>query len=354
MFKSNKTYLILLIVITAATLTLHYYGLLFEGVLGHSHLIHVIHARLCYIPIVLGAVWFGLRGGIATAVVISIFAVLYVQLKPVIIAEDLINEYTEIAFYLAIGGMAGILVDRDRSFVRKKEEAERKLQQAQRLSMMGQMTASIAHEIKNPLGSIKGASQILKDDSLSDAEKHEFAEMIEKEADRLDYVVKDFLSYARPSPARFSDIDLREILNSAHKQLKYQARDSNIEIKTDFDEAPAIKADPDKLRQVFLNILLNSFQAMPQGGKIEIKCTSDNGFAVITISDDGIGIPEPDLDKIFDPFYTTKSRGSGLGLATTKAIVEEHNGTIEAKSTEGQGTTFRISLPIEGTENQYE
>ncbi|HDS01092.1 MAG TPA: PAS domain-containing sensor histidine kinase, partial [candidate division Zixibacteria bacterium] len=342
---------VLLIVITAATLTLHYYGLLFEGVLGHSHLIHVIHARLCYIPIVLGAVWFGLRGGITTAVVISIFAVLYIQLKPVIIAEDLINEYTEIAFYLAIGGMAGILVDRDRSFVRKKEEAERKLQQAQRLSMMGQMTASIAHEIKNPLGSIKGASQILKDDSLSDEEKHEFAEMIEKEADRLDFVVKDFLSYARPSPSRFSEIDLREILNSAYKQLKYQARDSNIEINMDFDEVPSIKADPDKLRQVFLNILLNSFQAMPDGGKIEIKCLHDNGDAVIIIRDNGIGIPVQDLDKIYDPFYTTKSRGSGLGLATTKAIIEEHNGAIKADSARGEGTTFKISLPIEGAEH---
>ncbi|MBD3217427.1 MAG: sensor histidine kinase [candidate division Zixibacteria bacterium] len=350
MFKTNKLYLILLIIITAATLTLHYYGLLFEGALGHSHLIHVIHARLCYIPIVLGAVWFGLRGGISTAVVISVFAFMYILLKPVVIAENLISEYTEIAFYLAIGGMAGVLVDRERTFARKKEEAERKLQHAQRLSMMGQMTASIAHEIKNPLGSIKGASQILKDDSLSDEEKQEFAEIIEKETDRLDFVVKDFLSYARPSPARFEIIDPREILNSASRQLNYQARENNINIHIDYNNAPLIKADSDKLRQVFLNILLNSFQAMPEGGKVEIKCSQENNHAVITVSDNGIGMPKSDMEKIYEPFYTTKSRGSGLGLATTKAIIEEHKGSIDVDSIEGKGTTLKIMLPVEEAE----
>jgi two-component system sensor histidine kinase HydH len=351
--KNRKFNLFLLIALTAATLALHYYGLLFEGIFGHSHLIHVIHARLCYIPIVLGAVWFGLRGGMITAVVISFFAFLYIILKPVIDPMDLISEYTEIAFYLAIGGLAGVLLDRERSSMRKKEEAERKLQHAERLSLMGQMTASIAHEIKNPLGSIKGAAQILKGDNLSNEEKLEFADIIEKETDRLDHVVTDFLSYARPTPTNFSDVDLSEILHSAHKQLSFQAGSQNIIIDIPRQELPIIKADPDKLRQVILNIMLNAFQAMPDGGRISISCRilEDKPKKIeIEMADSGHGIPSADIARIFDPFFSTKSRGSGLGLATTQAIIKEHKGEIMAESIEGQGTKFIITLPVSDRE----
>lgn len=347
--KNGKLNLVLLIAITASTLALHYYGLLFEGIFGHSHLIHVIHARLCYIPIVLGAVWFGLRGGMVTAVVISVFAFLYIILKPVIDPTDLISEYTEIAFYLAIGGLAGILIDRERSSQRKKDEAERKLQRAERLSLMGQMTASIAHEIKNPLGSIKGAAQILKDDNLSSDEKHEFADIIEKETDRLNHVVTDFLSYARPTPTNLTEIDISEILYSAHKQLRFQAGKQNIEINVEQKSLPVIKADPDKLRQVILNIMLNAFQAMPEGGRISVSCRllEDKPQRIeIEMADSGHGIPAADISKIFDPFFSTKSRGSGLGLATTQAIIKEHKGQIRAESKEGKGTKFIITLPV--------
>jgi two-component system sensor histidine kinase HydH len=347
--KNGKLNLFLLITITTATLALHYYGLLFEGIFGHSHLIHVIHARLCYIPIVLGAVWFGLRGGMITAVVISLFAFLYVILKPVVDPMDLISEYTEIAFYLGIGGLAGVLLDRERSSVRKKEEAERKLQHAERLSLMGQMTASIAHEIKNPLGSIKGAAQILKGDNLSNAEKNEFTDIIEKETDRLNHVVTDFLSYARPTPTNFTEVDICEILNSAQKQLRYQAEKQNILIDMNQERVPAIKADPDKLRQVILNIMLNAFHAMPEGGNISVSCSLRDEKpkrVEIEMADNGHGIPSGDLAKIFDPFFSTKSRGTGLGLATTQAIIRDHKGEIRAESKEGEGTKFIISLPV--------
>jgi two-component system sensor histidine kinase HydH len=352
--KNGKFNLFLLIAITTATLALHYYGVLFEGIFGHSHLIHVIHARLCYIPIVLGAVWFGLRGGMITAVVISFFAFMYIILKPVTAPMDLISEYTEIAFYLAIGGMAGILIDRERSSMRKKEEAERKLQHAERLSLMGQMTASIAHEIKNPLGSIKGAAQILKADNLSADEKREFADIIEKETDRLNHVVTDFLSYARPTPTNLIDVDISEILNSAHKQLRYQARQQNILIEIEQNRMPVIKADPDKLRQVILNIMLNSFQAMPEGGKLSVSCRlldQKPKQVELEMADSGHGISSADIAKIFDPFFSTKSRGSGLGLATTQAIINEHKGRIRAESKEGKGTKFIITLPVSDGED---
>lgn len=343
-----------LALVTAATLAFHYYDVLFEPFLGQFHFMHAIHGRLCYIPIVLGAFWFGLRGGIITAIVISIFSFIYIYIQPFTGApHEVIGEYTEIAFYLAIAGLAGVLLDIERVTRRKKEEAERKLLQAERLSMMGQMVASIAHEIKNPLGSIKGAVQILKDKSTPSGDKAEFTSIIEKEVDRLDNVVRDYLTYARPVPTVPSDTDICQVIYAAIRQITPQCDQHQIKIAFAPEQLPHIQGDSARLHQLFLNIFLNAIQAMPSGGEISVRCrvTSDdsNSYLETLISDSGPGIPSENLPKIFEPFYSTKAHGTGLGLATAKTIVTEHEGTIRAESASGQGTTFVIALPLNNT-----
>jgi two-component system, NtrC family, sensor histidine kinase HydH len=349
--KTN-TKIAVVVLITLGTLSIHYYNLIFAGILGHSHLMHVIHGRLCYIPIVLTAIWFGLRGGLLTASVISAFSILYIYVQPADMPHDIYGEVTEIAFYLAIGVFSGILLDSERSSRNKKEEAERRLQQAEKLSSIGQMVASIAHEIKNPLGSIKGAVQILKDDTTPENDKKEFTGIIEKEVDRLDTVVRGYLSFSKPVSTALVEIDLNVILDTTIKQMRFECNDNNIDLVFSPVAIPKIKGDPDKLHQLFLNILLNSMQAMSRGGKIEINCRkivdSGRNWVEVRIKDDGQGIPSENLKRIFEPFFSTKTQGTGLGLATVKAIVDEHLGAIRAESEIGKGTTFIIAFPVSG------
>lgn len=342
--------MLIVVLATAATLTIHYYDIVLAPIWGHSYLMHAIHGRLCYIPIVLAAFWFGLRGGLVTALVISFFSVVYIYIRPVSQPMELYGEFAEIAFYFAIGGFSGILLDSERSSRRKKEEAERRLSQAERLSLVGQMVTSIAHEIKNPLGSIKGAVQILRDGKTAAADKMEFTSMIEKEVNRLDNVVQEYLSYAKPTPSQMSNINLREVIGTVVRQMKYQCDQAGIMVNIESGEIPDINGDQNRLHQLFLNLFLNSIQAMPSGGQIDIKYTLETAPSSsrlrVRFSDSGRGIPRESIDKIFEPFFSTKSQGTGLGLATAKAIVEEHDGKIRAESAPGKGTTLYIQFPI--------
>ena len=337
----------ILIVLILLSLGIHFYWLIIIDAVANSHLFHAIHARFCYIPIVLGALWYGLRGGMIIAVLVSIATFLYVVFKPVVDPNELTGEYTEIFFYVILGGLSGVMLDRARALRRKKDEAEQKLQQAERFALMGKMAASIAHEIKNPLVSIKGAAQILNDESVTDIEKMEFAEIIDKETDRLNLLVMDFLSYSRTSPSRLAEVDICRLLEEAQKQLSVQADKDGIKLDLDANPTPSIKADGDKLHQVLLNIVLNAIQAMPGGGNIIMRCRQSDNNVVIEIVDDGPGIPKSNLDRIFDPFFTTKSQGPGLGLATARAIITDHKGTINVESKVGKGTKFSIVLPVD-------
>lgn len=353
MNERNKRIIILALLIMF-TLLIHSYELLLEPIFGHSHFMHVTHARLCYIPIVLGAFWFGLRGGLLSAAIISFFSFVYIYLIAVKDPHELMNEYMEIVFYFAIAALSGFLLDRDKKIRAREQEAEKRLQQSERLSMMGQMAASIAHEVKNPLGSIKGAAQIIKDKSTPEKDRDEFAQIIEKESDRLDKVVRDFLSYSRQAPSHLTDVDVCDIINMAQRHLKYQAEKRGIKINYNPTNTAIIKGDPEKLHQLFLNILLNAIQAPADGGTIDISCTeiveNKNRMIKVSIHDNGPGIPDDVVQKIFDPFFSTKSQGTGLGLATARAIVTEHKGAIVAESKPGEGATFIVTFPANNTE----
>jgi signal transduction histidine kinase len=346
---NSRSKLLIVAIVTGCTLAFHYYDILFAGMVGHSHLMHAIHGRLCYIPIVLSAFWFGIRGGIVTALVISYFSLLYIYIRPVAEPDELFGELTEIAFYFAIGGFSGILLDSERSSRRKKEEAEQKLAQAEKLSLVGQMVTSIAHEIKNPLGSIKGAVQILNDGNTPEKDKAEFITIMEREIDRLDNVVRDYLSFAKPTPSQKTDVNLCDIFAAVIRQMKYQCEQNKITIELKSIENATIMGDPNRLRQLFLNIILNAVQAMPGGGEISIQCGPSGdvvgNWVRVIISDTGVGIPKEDLRRVFEPFFTTSAQGTGLGLATARAIVDEHDGKIDVESAEGKGATFIIDFP---------
>jgi len=264
---------------------------------------------------------------------------------------ELSGEVTEIVFYFAIGALSGALVEREKHQRRRKHEAQAKLEQTQRLSMMGQMAAGVAHEIKNPLASIKGAADILAEDLAPDSPKHEFAEIISKEVRRLDGTVRNFLDFARPQPFRFSLERLDDILVSTLRQMEPQVASASLTLQSkipSFNER--VWADPQKLRQVFINLILNAISATPPGGEITVelgkRTRNQESLWEIQFSDTGTGIAPESMERIFEPFFTQKSTGSGLGLAIVKSIIEEHGGQIEVASELGRGSTFTILLPL--------
>lgn len=346
--KSN-TYRILIIVgLTAVTMSIHY------GALPHSHLLHDLHRRLCYVPIILAALWFGLAGGAVTAAGISLLLVPYIVLGWNGLGGAVVNEFIEIFFYNAIGILAGVLIEGQQRGRRRQEELSARLRRAERLSALGEAAAALAHEVRNPLGGIRGSAEIIGSSSTPQAKKAEFLSVLLKEVDRLNQVVENFLKLSRPIPLNLREVVLRDEIESVANIMTAEADRSGVTVAVDIDQhMPAVRMDPDRMRQVFLNTFINGFQAMPGGGALTIRArvrndaaTGGSGTAAITISDTGAGIPREDLGKVFAPFFTTKDSGTGLGLAVSKRIVEEHGGRITLDSIHGRGTTVTIVLPI--------
>jgi two-component system, NtrC family, sensor histidine kinase HydH len=238
-----------------------------------------------------------------------------------------------------------------------------RVKERERLAAIGEMAAGLAHEIRNPLGAIKGAAQLLVGPDGKPAEVNEataeFLGIIVEEVDRLNKVVTQFLDYARPSkqnPAEAGDVEVNEVVKKTVQLLETYdaAREVEIEIRTD-DLLPPVAGDPEQLRQVFLNLGLNAVQSMPHGGRLEIITTRRRrsrlgygSFAEIRFRDTGVGIPRDKIRNLFIPFYTTKEGGTGLGLAISQRIVAAHGGTIEVRSNPGLGSTFSVFLPALG------
>jgi two-component system nitrogen regulation sensor histidine kinase GlnL len=217
------------------------------------------------------------------------------------------------------------------------------------------MMGSIAHEIKNPLGGIKGAAQLLLKKNLN-APPEEYVHLIIKETDRLNSILHDYLTLCRkPS---FSPVNVHEVMEKALHIMDVPVRKAGIVLKRLYDPSiPQVRGDEAKLLQVFLNIIKNAIESMKRGGRIEVStCPSEESvreggrtkrWAMISIRDTGKGIAEGDLRKIFIPFYTRKKGGTGIGLALSKKIIKDHGGLIKVKSQEGKGTAFSIYIPFD-------
>ena len=249
----------------------------------------------------------------------------------------------------------------------ESSQAYERVKERDRLAALGEMAAGLAHEIRNPLGAIKGAAQLLitGDGSLAAPaagaanETAELLDIIVEEANRLNNVVTRFLDYARserPGREGAGKVDLNAVVRKT-LQVIQQEPHKNIEVRVRLDEQlPQIAGDPDSLMQVFLNLGQNAVQAMPDGGTLEVLTTRRRRsrlgygqFAEVRFRDTGIGIPRDRLKKLFIPFYTTKQKGTGLGLAISHRIINQHGGTIEVRSTIGQGSTFSVFLPAAET-----
>lgn len=333
----------------------------------HLHYLHDIFQRFYYLPIILAALWFGFRGGLLCALVVSIaYAphILY-QWGGGLTLE--MEKYLEIVMYNVVGGVTGLLAQRERersqelqrtaegleeSFAKLQAQSERiiaieeQLRRSEKLSTLGEMAAVLAHEIRNPLGSIRGTAEILRDDFRPGDPKHEFIEIQIKETERLNHVVEDFLRLARPQASEMRRCSLREELETIVTLTANEARQRGIHLEFDVpaDEL-AVSGDGEKLRQAFLNIVLNALQATPAGGSVVIIADRSATGCKISFRDTGPGIDEETKKHIFEPFFTTKPDGTGLGLAVTRKIIESHHGTLTVESETDKGTLVTVSLP---------
>ncbi|MEW6379531.1 MAG: ATP-binding protein [bacterium] len=228
------------------------------------------------------------------------------------------------------------------------KKMEEQVKQAEVLATIGQMSASIAHELRNPMASIRGSVQFLHDELELDEENRHLMEIILKESNRLNRIITDFLLYARPQPPNPQNCSLADIVQETVTLIqKSGEKNDRIQIVTDIAASMAdVEADPGQIKQVFWNLATNACQAMPDGGTFTIRVReAEQGFCLIEFADTGIGISPEGIKQLFTPFYTTKDRGMGLGLSIAYRIVEEHHGKIEVISAPGEGSNFRVFLP---------
>lgn len=259
---------------------------------------------------------------------------------------------TEIAVLSTLASHSALAIEHALMY-QFQEDKLKKIFHADKLATVGELAAAAAHEIRNPLTSIRSTVQYVHKNLPDD--KKPLVDGIIEEVDRIDQIIKGLLSFSKSSELHFEYVILEDILNQTLLLLDPEFRKHNIEVDKKFNSPHCrIAADAAQLKQVFLNVILNGVQAMPQGGRITVTISGDGkhadqrGFACVTIADTGPGIPEKDLAKVFDPFYTTKESGTGLGLSIAYGIISKHGGEIEITSTTekpNNGTTVMIRLP---------
>ncbi len=222
-----------------------------------------------------------------------------------------------------------------------------RLAHAERLSSLGEMAAGISHEIRNPLGIIRSSAELLKKKIAKVDPQNTFPDIIVEEASRLNRIVTDFINYAKPRDPNLALCRVEEIIDKNITFLEAQNKQQGYVIKKNIQDAlPEILADSAMVYQSFLNILINAMQSMPDGGRILVEISSNDHRVTVHFDDEGQGIPPENLNKIWDPFFTTKEQGTGLGLGIVKNIIESHGGSIQIVNRPVRGTRVTIELPL--------
>ncbi len=328
---------------------------------------HEVYKTLYFIPIILAAFWFDLAEALATSLIISL-----VYLPHVIFQWGGSFSYNSsrilmIFLYNIIALVTGYLAQREKqervrykeaaeklddSYERLKEQSdqfrliEEKLRQTERLSTLGELTASLAHEVRNPLGSIKGVAEILSEEYEESGENREFVDILQMEVSRLNEVVGNYLNFAKTNRVQKKPTNLVEVLQSTLALVRVKINHSGIRMSVHFPEAPVVVlGDEHLLRQAFLNLILNAINAMPDGGDLKVNLSEKEEIVEICLKDSGVGIPENKMKDIFRVFYTTRESGTGLGLPISKRIIEGHDGKLLLKSENQKGTQAIIILP---------
>lgn len=342
-------------------------SILLLGALHHIVPLSEIHLHnflqhLYFLPIVLAGLSFGWRAALWCSMGVGLLQAPHFfeawKVQPVY-ATDLLLEAP---VFTVAGLVAGLLANKERrqraNLEATKEQLERvyqelqqnveELRKAEILSAVGQLSAGLAHEIRNPLASIRGAAGILKRGNASGEGMRDCLEIIEIESQRLNRLLTSFLEFARPKPPRLQPTDFSALIDSVLALSEHANGNHGIAVHKRIDGTlPEIPGDSEQLKQVLLNLVINAIQASPNDGIVEVSAGAQDHRVVVEVRDEGAGILDVDRAHVFEPFFTTKEQGTGLGLAVSSRIVEQHGGRLTAEPNAGKGMTFRLELPLE-------
>jgi signal transduction histidine kinase len=323
---------------------------------------HELFQRIWYLPIIYAAIYFGWRGGLVASTVSALCYIPHILHAWHHMPEYALNQYAEIIVFFLVGTVTGVLADRGRRHRMELEASSEKLakanrdlqdsfeqvKRADRLSAIGQLSASLAHEIRNPLASIDGAANLIESPQTSDEMRRGSLAIIHKEIQRLNRLLTNLLDFARPRKPEFQTMEPGRLFDAIINLTGHSAKQKGISISKDVPSpAPAFECDPEQMKQVILNLTINAVQAMNGPGEVVLSAQHNGASVVLSVRDQGPGIPEENLDKIFDPFFTTKEAGTGLGLSVVYQIVTQHGGAVAARKNTDSGMTFSLSLPLQ-------
>jgi two-component system, NtrC family, sensor histidine kinase HydH len=327
-------------------------------------LLHNILQNLYVLPIVIAALYRGWRGGLGAAIFSGVCDTLFtlgILAAQGSLQDHLASQSAEAVDFILVGLVAGILADRQREqkkalqktteqlglVYKELQENFESMKRAERLYAIGQLSAGLAHEIRNPLASLSGAIGILRRNPSAAEKRSECLDIMDKECQRLDNLLTSFLDYAKPRPPRLLKIDISSVLDSVIGLVSHTLGQKSIALRKETAlQLPALECDPELLKQVLVNLLINAIQASPDGGEILLQARIRGASLIIQVKDQGSGVNAEDLDKIFDPFFTTKENGTGLGLSVAYQIIEQFGGTLTAERNSSRGMTFSVLLPM--------
>jgi two-component system sensor histidine kinase HydH len=325
------------------------------------HWVYVLQ-RLYYIPIVLAGLILGWRGGLAMALLAG--PAYAISTPPIwtVRRVDVLDQVLEICMFCLVGVLSGALTDRQRkqaAILRRTsdqlrqahEELEKnfeRIKRAERIYSLAQLSAGLAHEIRTPLASLEGAADLVQRENQSDERRREFLEIIQKESRRLNRLLTSFLEFAKPRQPELKMVEIGELLDSVIILVQHQCEARRLDLRRYVDPGLTIlECDPEQMKQVLINLVINACQAMPLGGTVLLEAQRDGTSVNIDVHDQGGGIEEGNLEKIFDPFFTTKESGTGLGLSVAHQIVSQHKGLLSIARNSAHGATVRVSLPLQ-------
>lgn len=311
---------------------------------------HDLFRRLYYLPIVWAAFTGGLRAGVGVAVVAALAYIPHAFLMPHHLdPAGTTDKVLEIVLYIGVGALAGLLVDRERRARRHAERAgsERAAaeQQTARLQSLVQLTRGLAHEIRNPLGGIHGALEIVASAAPAEGPAKEMAAIALRETTRLSRVLDDFLAFARPRDPELAPFEVAPVVEHVVGLLGDAAADGAVTLSAVCDPATRALGDVDQVIQVLLNLVKNALEATPAGGRVRVTVAAGAGGVRMAVEDSGVGVPRALGASIYDPYVTGREGGSGLGLSVAALLVAQQGGLLAHEGRAGGGTSFHFTLP---------
>ncbi|TGE32827.1 ATP-binding protein [Desulfosporosinus sp. Sb-LF] len=330
---------------------------------------HILLQFAYYLPVIYAAMRFGPAGGILSGLVITLLIMPFMTHFHAMNPSAIYTQWVEIGLINVIGWLTGFLIEQERRAKRKyqialtvqkelveklkqegleRQRLEEEIRQTERLTALGHMSAGLAHEIRNPLGIMKVSIQLLAQEKVDDGVVSDYCRVLLEECERLNRLVSEFLSFARPKEPVRRRAALGKLLDEGVILIQPALRQHHIELKQvrSLVDEKEVEVDQDQMKQVILNILLNAIDAQGEGGAIRLEGVQQEGFIGFAVSDEGPGIAPDAIPYIYDPFFTTKEKGTGLGLSVVHRILDQHGGKISAANRSERGVRVEILLPF--------